>query len=491
MWMSVAQFGARPIRTLAMIFLARLLDPQDFGLVALALLLITATDLFSGLGMDNAVIHSQEEPRTIAFQAFATTALFSIFLFLIVFTQASFFAQLLGDPAVAPILQWLSVVIVLESLFLVPNALLRKELMFRQVSMARLTQSLVYNATAVGFALAGFGLWSLVYGELAGSLAKLLVVTLAYPGFDWLLPKRPNWKALKGLLGYGIQSTGSGMLTYLNTNWDDWLVGRVLGTTSLGFYSKAYNLTNKGIVNFSRSVIGGVFFPSFAKIQDDKERLTRAYLKSLGMVALIMTPVSIGVLVIAPEMVPILLGDKWLPMVLSLQIFAFMGLVRPLAASTSPLFLAVGRPDLNVRVALLLLIVMVAMVLPLLSRGIEGVALAVVVSYTIAFFYSVFEVNRLLPGIAKKMARVILPALLAAAIMVVGVQLSKGPLLRLAGGTHNLITLGIMIVIGAVLYISISLLTQRALILETVSVAIAVFKDRKKKSLQKPLREGT
>jgi O-antigen/teichoic acid export membrane protein len=178
-------------------------------------------------------------------------------------------------------------------------------------------------------------------------------------------------------------------------------------------------------------------------------------------------------------------------MVLSLQIFAFMGLVRPLAASTSPLFLAVGRPDLNVRVALLLLIVMVAMVLPLLSRGIEGVAFAVVASYTVAFFYSVFEVNRLLPGIARKMAKVILPALFAAAIMVVGVQLSKAPLLGLAGGTHNLITLGLMIAIGAALYISVSLLTQRALILETVSVAIAVFKDRKRKSLQKPLREGT
>ena len=127
MWMSVAHFGARPLRTLALIFLARLLEPQDFGLVALAMILITATDLFSGLGMGNALIHTKENLRKVAFEAFAVTVLFSTLIFLIVFTQARFFAGLLGDLQVTPIIRWLSLMIITESLSLVPNALLRKQ----------------------------------------------------------------------------------------------------------------------------------------------------------------------------------------------------------------------------------------------------------------------------------------------------------------------------------------------------------------------------
>ena len=485
MWMSLAYFSARPLRTLALIFLARLLDPQDFGLVALAMILITGTDLFSGLGMENALIHSNEDLRKVGFQAFAVTGLFSMFVFLIVFTQAPLFAGLLGDPEVMPIIRWLSLLIITESLSLVPNALLRKKMMFRQVSTAKLISVFVYNGSAVLLAFLGFGLWSLVYAELIRSVINAVVVSIFCPSWGWLRPRLPDWNILSKLLRYGIPSTGSGFLTYLNTNWDDWLVGRVLGTTLLGFYSKAYNVSNKGIVGFNRGVISGVFFPSFAKIQDDRERLSRAYVKGLCMVALVMTPMSLGLFVLAPEAVPILLGDKWLPMTATLQIFALMAFARPLAGSTSPLFLATGRPDLNLRVSLVLLGLMVPLVFLLLGRGIEGVAVAVVASFALAFLYSVFEVNRLLPGTAPKMALAILPAVVAGIIMVVGVQLSKAPLAQLMGGKHNLATLIAMAVIGALLYLLTTFLMQRALILEALSVALSVFKGRNRIAFNK------
>ncbi len=485
MWMSVAHFGARPLRTLALIFLARLLDPQDFGLVALAMILIAATDLFSGLGMGNALIHTKDDLRKVAFQAFAVTVLFSTFIFLIVFTQAPLFAGLLGDPEVTPIIRWLSLMIITESLSLVPNALLRKQMMFRQVSTAKLISVFVYNGSAVLLAFLGLGLWSLVYAELLRSVTNVVVVSILCPGWDWLIPRLPDRTTLSRLLRYGIPSTGSGFLTYLNTNWDDWLVGRVLGTTALGFYSKAYNVSNKGIVGFNRGVISGVFFPSFAKIQNDTQRLARAYLKGLSMVALVMTPMSLGLFVVAPEAVPILLGDKWIPMTATLQIFALMAFIRPLAGSTSPLFLATGRPGLNLRVSLVLLATMVPLVFLLLGRGIEGVAVAVVASFAVAFLYSVYEVNRLLPGSAPKMALAILPAVVAGLIMIVGVQLSKVPLAQLAGGTHNLATLIAMVVIGALLYILTTFLMQRALILEAVSVALSVFKGRDRMAFNK------
>lgn len=485
MWMSVAYFGARPLRTVALIVLARILDPQDFGLVALAMILITATDLFSGLGMENALIQTKEDPQAVAFPAFGLTALFSTFLFLIVFTQASFFASLLGDPAVAPILRWLSVLIVTESIALVPKALLRKQMMFRQVSATKLVSIFTYNGAAIVLALMGFGLWSLVYAELISSVAGVTVASILYPGWDWLKPKLPDWDIVRDLLRFGIPSTGSGLLTYLNTNWDDWLVGRVMGATALGFYSKAYNVSNKGIAGFNRGVITGVFFPSYAKIQDDKDRLARAYLKGLSLVALLVTPLSLGLLILSPELVPILLGDKWIPMTRTLQIYALMAFTRPLAGSTSPLFLATGRPELNVRVGLVLLAAMVPLVFLLLGQGIEGVAIAVVASFVIALLYSLFEVNRLLPGTAPKMAQAILPATVAGIIMMLGVQASKTPLAQLAGGKQNLFTLVALVAIGAALYLISVFFLQRALILEAMSVVLTVLTGRKRMAFNK------
>lgn len=474
--MATATMGSRVMGIVASVFLARLLDPQDFGIFALAMILVSTTKILSGLGMGNALIYSRLDKRRIAFQAFVATILVSLVAFLIINANPSFFAALLGDPEVVPVIRWLSTLILLDGLALVPTALLRKELMFGQVSKSVLVTEVSYYGVALGLAYLGFGLWSLVYARLASSLTTLLVVWVVCPGWDWLIPKRWDWGAMKGLLQYGIKGMGSSVLSFFNSNWDDWLVGRVLGSTSLGFYTKAYSLTNKTIAGFNRTVISGVLFPSYSKIQDEKERLSRFYIKSLGMVALIMAPLSMGVFIIAAELVPIMLGEKWVPMVTTLQIFAFMALVRPLAGSTAPLFQAVGHPEFNLRAGLALLVVMGPLMFLLLARGIAGVAVAVTTSYVVGFMFNVYQVHKVLPGTASKMVPAILPAMFASCTMMLGVQLSKAPLLRFAGGQYDWVSVGAMVAIGAVIYALTAFLVQRALILETIHLMISVFK---------------
>ena len=253
--------------------------------------------------------------------------------------------------------------------------------MFGKLSGASIISNFFEKGITVGLAFLGFGLWSLVYGYLAAALINLILLWIACPGWEWLKPKPWNSRVMKELFQYGGQSTGSGFMSFFNSNWDDWLVGRVLGPASLGFYSRAYSLTNQTIAGFNRSVLTGVLFPSYTKIQDEKERLSRFYIKSLGIVALIMAPIAMGIFIISAEMIPIVLGEKWLPMVTTLQIFAFMGLVRPLAGSTAPLFQATGRPNYNFRVGLVMAAVMIPLVFLLLNWGIEGVALAVAAAY--------------------------------------------------------------------------------------------------------------
>jgi O-antigen/teichoic acid export membrane protein len=481
--MGGAEVASRLIGLVGLVFLARLLDPEDFGTVALAMVLFSTVKLFSGLGLEPALIHSKIDKSTAAFHVFVVTLVTNVLLFLIVIFSAGFFAELLGDASLSDVLRWLALLILFEGLVLVPRALLRKDMEFGKVGRANVTAEFVYFGGALGLAYLGFGLWSLVYARLASSFTKLVMFWVGSPSLRWLVPRGWNWNAIRDLLRYGGQSAGSGFMSFFNSNWDDWLVGRTLGVGALGFYSRAYRLTNQTIVGINRKVISGVLFPSYSKIQDQPKRVSRVYLKSLGMVALIMTPLALGLFIISGELVPVLLGEKWLPMVPALRIFAVMAFIRPLSGSTAPLFQALGRPNYNLRVGILQTVIMVPLVLVLLSQGISGVAVAVVAAYAVGFLYNVYQVNKVMPGTGGKMLPAILPAAVAGSVMMLGVQISKPTALGLANGQHNEVSIVFMVIVGAVIYGLLALILQRRLIRETTSLVIGSLKRRPKMSL--------
>lgn len=474
-YMAAATIVSHPVGLISMVFLARLLDPKDFGAVALAMVLFATARLFSDLGMSAAIVHSPRASKTIAFHGFVINATASLALFGLVNINPIAFANFLGNPQIVDILKVLSLFILLDSWATVPEALLRKEMRFERVSQSIAIGNILENICGVGLALLGFGVWSLVYGRLFGALVQLLIVWFACPGWDWLIPKRLNWTIMRELLVYGLYSTSGGFMNFFNSNWDDWLVGRVFGTALLGFYDKAYSITNGVIVNLNRQVVNSVLLPSYVRIQNDKDRLARAYLKGLTISTIFMAPLSMGVFAIAGELVAFVLGEKWIPMVPALEIFAFMALARPMAGTTSPLFRAMGRPDFDFRAGVFLTVVMAPMVFFLLGQGITGVAFAVTASYILSFFYNVYQVNSLLPGTGTKMISAVISPLAASAIMILAVYLAKVPLVQIIGEEHDLMMITSMVLVGAVSYLLPIFLMQRELILELIQLLRSVF----------------
>ncbi len=274
----------------------RWLRPEDFGIVALAMLLFSTSNLFAGLGMDRAIIHNQLDRRKTAFHAFVMMMSFALLLFTIVSFNLQIIADFLGDSELVPILRPLSFLILINTSSTIPTSLLRKDLMFDRVALSSFITQSVYTVASLILAFSGFGVWSLVYARLTSSIVKIFTAWILCPGWDWLLFQRWDRDVSRSLLRYGVQGTWSSFLSYIHTHWDDWLVGTVMGKEALGFYSRAYNLTNKTMRNLSKNVIGVVFFPSYAKMQDDKKRLLRAYIKSMTLVLLIIVPMAVGTL---------------------------------------------------------------------------------------------------------------------------------------------------------------------------------------------------
>ena len=484
--MGGAVFLVRPLTIVGTIALARLLDPADFGQVALAMVLLGTSYMFVGLGMTSAVVHSNEDRHQVAFQAFVVTFLSGIVLFALFYAAAPWIVVQLGDVDLE-LFRALVPLVLLTGLMIVPDALLQKSLRFGRVSIAKIVSESSYFIVAIILALMGFGVWSLVYGRLASALVDLVLTWWFVPGWIWLKPLPWNWPLFRDLMSYGLRSTGAGIITYFHTHWDDWFVGRRFGSQSLGYYSKAYDLSNSTLSRLTSNVIGSVFFPAYAKIREDTERMRRVYLRSLQVVMLVMTPLALGLLVLAAEAIEVLLGAKWLPMTETLQVYCIMALMLPVSRNAVPVFQAAGRPQYNIYAGLLLSAVMVPMVFLLAPYGIVGVAAAVVTAHTVGALTNVYLLTRILPDTIRPTASMSALYLLLGGAMVLAVSLAKPVVGRAFGSTASIPALIILILVGAVVYCGLALLTQRELVMELVDLLRTVLQrgDRSSASVVK------
>jgi O-antigen/teichoic acid export membrane protein len=464
-----AQIGLRGITIVSGIILARLLDPRDFGLVTLAQVALLTAGVLAGLGMNAAVIHSHEDRSRVAFHALVMSGLAGVSTLMVVLVFAEPLSELLGDPSLVPILRWMAILLPLTAFTIVPEALLQKELLFGRVSAVVIGTEIFYMGIAIGMALSGFGVWSLVFGSLGKALLTMLLMWILLPGKGWVSAQPWDRRLGGSLLRYGVRTTGSGIVTFVYQMVDNFIVGNKLGSTALGFYGKAMDFTSRTVDGFS-NVIGVVLFPSFAAIQTERDRLSRAFLKSLRVTSFVTVPLALGILVTADAMVKVLLGEKWVPMIPALQILALVSLVKPLSASTSALFFAAGRPECNMRAGLVVLVVMLALIPILLAWSFPGIALAVLAAHIVGFAFNVYQVHRVLPGSGIRMLPAIAPALVAGGAMAIAV-VTTGMLLAGEGiGGQTLLTLAAMIVVGGVLYASVLYGLQKDVVLEVLEL---------------------
>jgi len=216
--------------------------------------------------------------------------------------------------------------------------------------------------------------WALIFGLLAGNLVRMIASYFVHP-------YRPRFKLERAkareLYTFGKWILGSSILVFLVTQGDDILVGKLLGTTMLGFYQMAYRISNMPATEITH-VISQVTFPAYSKLQDNIPKLREAYLKTLQLTALLSFPIAGLIFILAPDFTKIFLGEQWMPIVPAMQVLALWGLSRSIAATTGPLFNGIGKPRINTWLQLAKLILIAIFIYPLtMLWDITGTALAV------------------------------------------------------------------------------------------------------------------
>jgi len=471
---TVWTFGSHGVtRLLGMlqtIILVRLLLPADFGTMRIAGFLLAAMGIFTRTGMDRAIIQRKEIDEETLNTAWTIEIGRNLLLFLAVFFAAPWAARFYQNPLISPILRLIAVRFLLAGFRNIGVKLLGKELRFRTMRLFSVVTTTLGIAFTVGVAFWLRSVWALAIGQVAFGILGLV-------GSYIIHPYRPrlafNARKALSLIHFGKHILAAGVVVFLKTQLDDAILGKMLGMEALGFYTLAYKLSNLP-ARWITSTLSDIMFPAYSKLQDSRERLGRAFLKVFRVTCAAAVPAAAGLFILAPEIVTVVYGPRWAPMIPAFRVLCLFGLFHSLSAGTGPVFAGVGKPHIIVYLSLGDLVLMLSFIYPLTKAfGIVGTAWATVLPSVLLMPAALVVVPYIACFRGLAILEALAPSLVSASMMVVAVHLAKS-VVSIRGPAA---LLG-MVAFGAVVYCVCLFLMSRDLIRE-VKTTIGSVLDRR------------
>jgi lipopolysaccharide exporter len=417
LWQGLAQVIGKSVVLLTTIVLARLLSPHEYGLVALALVLMTYAATLADAGVAQALVYLPRNAESARAALFASVSA-GLVIALAVTAAAPLIADFFDNPEVAPLVRLLALSLLATSVGAVPESLLRRLLEFRRLTIATVTRAIVTGAVTLSLALAGYGAWSLAVGTVAGALAYTAACWLLLPDHVPLQLWRVRRSELVAVVRYGAPVAGSTLLGRLIFDVDYVVIGRLLGAGALGYYTLAFRLPEFVIINIFL-VLTSVMFPLYTHARGEPERLRRGYLKSLQVQALYGVTAGVGLAVVAPYVVPLVFGTKWLPTVVPLAVLALYAAVRSLGAGANEVYKALGRPGLSIVISLVRLAILLPALIVATRWGIVGVAWAQLIVAGVFAIGMQTVAARVMGSRARDVVTAVAPPLLCGAVVAV------------------------------------------------------------------------
>jgi lipopolysaccharide exporter len=344
-WAYAAFWGRRLFSLLSTAILARLLIPEDFGLLGYALLLLNFVEAVRSFGINDALIYNSEREADTANTAFILNVAIGIGQAALTVALAPLSSLVSDDPLLVDVIRVMSLAFVFNGLGQTHNALLQKELRFRRRFFPELVSALIKGLISVGMALTGFGVWSLAVGHVMGALSRTVVVW-------WVLRWIPDLRFFRdralALWHYGVYILLFELLNVALEQADQMFIGMLLGGVQLGYYTIAARIPEMVIANFS-IVLTQVLFPSYAKLKDNLQKLAEGYLLTTKYTAFVTVAAGCGLAAVAPELVLIAFGDQWGPAVPLFRVLAFLGMTMTLPWAAGDALKAIGRPDISTK----------------------------------------------------------------------------------------------------------------------------------------------
>lgn len=435
------------------IVVIRLLTPDDYGLMAMSVLFVQFLMLLNELGLGAVLVHRGDLDNSKKRQIFGLVIWVNSVFFLLLFFAAPSIALFFSEDQLTLIVRVLAFQFIISAFGIIPTAHLERNLDFKRKSLVFLIASVAGGVATLLLALKGFGVWALIWGNMLILFLQTVGVNLVSP-----FPYKPTFslKGMRDVVSFGGLVTIERAMWFFYTQADVFIIGKLLGKELLGIYSVAMHLASL-IMHKTGGIIYEIAFPSFARANEEPEKVAIYFLKAVRIMAVITFPLFLGMSSVAPELVSVLLGEKW---EMAGGVLAILSLVMPLrmiANLLPPALQGIGRPDASVSNLFIAVIAMPIAFIIGAQWGLIGVSISWVGVYPIVFAIIMSRSIGLLGVSSKQVIGAMWKPLLVSMIMYALVILSK-TMMPIEGPSGDLARLVISIIAGIVLYISLSIL---------------------------------
>lgn len=341
-WSSLDAFLGQGITFLVGLVLARLLSPEEYGLIAIITIFISVFNSIVDSGFSNALIRKQDATEADYNTVFYTNLAISAVLSTALFFGAPRIADFFSRPQLTPLTKAMSSVVIINAFAIVQNIRLTKNIDFKTKTKVSLIASLTSGVIGIAMAFGGFGVWSLVAQQISKQLLNSVFLWFFIRWMPKLLFSR---KSFKEMFDFGWKLLVSGLINTIWTEIYQVIIGKFYQPQTLGQYTRAQQFSSIFSSNLT-SIIQRVSYPVLSQLQDDKERLKSGYKRIIKITMLVSFVLMLGLAAIAKPMILVLIGDKWLPAVPFLQILCFNMMLYPLHSINLNMLQVQGRSDL-------------------------------------------------------------------------------------------------------------------------------------------------
>jgi PST family polysaccharide transporter len=392
-WSVVGQLSKQVILLLGGIILARILSPEDFGLVAMVTVLTGYAGVFVDVGLSSALIQQKEVSDLEYESVFWVNLLLGFCITCLLILLSPLIVSFYDDERLKLITILLSFNFVVGASNIVHIVKLKRKLNFKKLILIENVSALISTILAIIFAIRGYKAYSIVIQMLSLNFLSFLLLWITS---KWRIKFQFSFDALKKMISYSMYLLGTQSLGYWTRNADNLLIGKFLGEKDLGIYNNAYRIMLLPVTSISNS-LSKVLFPSFSHLQDNIPAIKNAFLKASRLVAVITFPAMLTLMALSDVFVIGLLGLKWAAMIPVLQVLAIVGARQSVDALIGNLYLSTGRTDIQFKYGVFLRLGILLSFIIGLPFGIVGVA----ISYTIIGFIVGFINVKIAGGLVK------------------------------------------------------------------------------------------
>jgi PST family polysaccharide transporter len=462
-WSALMEVVSRTAQPIIFVILARLLAPNDFGVVATAMIAISFSQMFWDAGLSKALIQTQEAPEDAAHVVFWTNVVLGLLIYLLLFFTAPAIALFFNSPASGPVLRVLGIQIVIASLTSVQQALFVRDLDFRGLFWIKLFTAFIPGIFSIPLALYGYGVWALVAGSLAGQVINLY---LLWNKSAWRPQFRYDVVLARSLFSFGfwvlLESFGAWLIVW----GDNLIVGRFLGVHDLGVYRTGWMLVTI-IFSLVLNPFLPVLYPTFSRLQDDLPALKNTFHKVNRVVFALALPMGTGLLLVGPETAALLFGEKWQGLGFVLSVLGFMCGIGWLVGINAELYRAMGIPDMNTKLMYFTLLYYLPVYYISAQFGLEYFTMARFVVALVAIPIHIYLCVKILGVSPIYLWQEGKPMILSTICMTVGVAALKWGILPFMPIPYAFLSLGAFICAGCIIYLGCLWLLDRSFILQT------------------------